>query len=67
MSTDNLPGAVWRKSSYSARSACVEVAFAGDRVGVRDSKDPHGPVLIFSPGEWGAFLAGIRAGEFDAA
>lgn len=56
----------WRKSSRSAGAgACVEVAFADGRIGVRDSKDPGGPALAFGPEEWAAFLTGIRAGEFD--
>jgi Domain of unknown function (DUF397) len=57
----------WRKSSYSGNSGnCVEVA--GNLPGivaVRDSKDPDGPALIFTPDEWRAFAAGIRGGEFD--
>jgi hypothetical protein len=57
----------WIKSSLSyCNSNCVEVASLphGD-IGVRDSKDPSGPVLRFTPGEWRAFLGGARNGEFD--
>jgi hypothetical protein len=36
-------------------------------IGIRDSKNPQGPVLRFTPGEWDAFLAGALAGEFDQA
>jgi hypothetical protein len=33
---------------------------------VRDTKDKGaGPVLLFTAGEWEAFTAGVRAGEFD--
>lgn len=56
----------YRKSSYSAQSGnCVEVAATaiGGRA-VRDSKDPAGPSLYFTPTEWTAFLAGTRNGEF---
>lgn len=58
---------VWRKASKSGQSGqCVEVAVPGDgRVLVRDSKDPGGPVLSFTPGEWDAFLDGAKRGEFD--
>ncbi|WP_431966573.1 DUF397 domain-containing protein [Nocardia sp. bgisy134] len=66
----DLTGAVWRKSSYSgADGNCVEVAFlGGGNVAVRDTKDKgSGPVLAFTPGEWGAFLSGVSAGEFDRA
>lgn len=33
-------------------------------VPVRDSKNPHGPALVFGAGAWSAFVAGIKAGEF---
>jgi uncharacterized protein DUF397 len=35
----------------------------GWRVAVRDSKDPEGLVLEFTPGEWCAFLDGARGVE----
>lgn len=60
---------VFRKSSFSAdegHDACVAVADLPDGGrAVRDTKDPHGAVLWFTAGEWGAFTAGVRAGEFD--
>jgi hypothetical protein len=34
-------------------------------VAVRDSKDPNGPALVFTPQEWKAFLHGAGRGEFD--
>ena len=57
----------WIKSSLSfSNSNCVEVASLGEGVvGVRDSKDPAGPALRFTPGEWRAFVGGVRNGEFD--
>ena len=56
----------WRKTIRSDAGNCVEVAFAADRtVGVRDSKNPTGPVLEFTPTEWNAFISGVRDGEFD--
>lgn len=64
----NIDHAVWRKSSYSGHNGgnCVEVAdnLPGG-IAVRDSKDPSGPVLTFTPAEWRAFVAGVRGGEFD--
>jgi hypothetical protein len=56
---------MWRKSTQSYTNGCVEVAFVDGRVAVRDSKDPSGPVLVFTPFEWAAFLGGVRDGEFD--
>jgi hypothetical protein len=53
-------------SSCATGSNCVEVGFlSGDTVGIRDTKDRGGSVLIFTANEWAAFLAGARAGEFD--
>jgi hypothetical protein len=56
------------KSSRSAGNAqCVEAAaLAGGGIAVRDSKDPDGPVLVFTAEEWSAFVAGVKGGEFDA-
>ena len=45
--------------------SCVEVAHdeaTGQRF-VRDSKDPAGPVLAFTPQEWTAFEQSVRAGQ----
>ncbi|CAM5623362.1 DUF397 domain-containing protein [Kitasatospora aureofaciens] len=59
----------WRKSSYSGGEGgnCVEVADGiTGLIPVRDSKDPHGPALGFSPAAWRAFVAGIRAGDFPS-
>ncbi|WP_083733536.1 DUF397 domain-containing protein [Actinomadura sp. CNU-125] len=47
----NLSGVSWRKSSHSGPNGgnCVELASLPDGVGVRDSKDPDGPVLLLAP------------------
>jgi hypothetical protein len=60
-------GFCWVKSSLSfSNGNCVEVAeLPGGGVGVRNSRDPDGPVLRFTPAEWRAFLGGARLGEFD--
>ncbi|WP_454196147.1 DUF397 domain-containing protein [Nocardia sp. Marseille-Q1738] len=62
----DLSAASWFKSSYSSSDKeCVEVAFLGDgSVGVRDSKNPTGPDLVFPPSEWDSFTASISSGEF---
>lgn len=59
-------GAVWHKASASnGADNCVEVAYVDGVYGVRDSKDPSGPFLRFTPAEFAAFKEGVRAGEFD--
>jgi hypothetical protein len=60
----DLSRAEWRKSSHSNTNGCVEVALVGDGVAVRDSKNPTGPVLLFTGHEWQAFVAGVEGGEF---
>jgi hypothetical protein len=62
MTSSDLPGATWRKSSYSGSgNDCVEVATdIPGVVAVRDSKNPRGPVLVFSRTEWQTFLADLR-------
>ena len=62
--------APWIRSSFSfANGNCVEVAeLPGGSVGIRDSRDPGGPVLRFTRAEWAAFLggAGARRGSATA-
>ncbi|MFG2578120.1 DUF397 domain-containing protein [Streptomyces malaysiensis] len=59
----------WFKSSYSNNGgACIEIAanLVASRgvVPVRDSKDPHGPALMFEPTAWSSFVSAVRHGEF---
>ncbi|MEV8637530.1 DUF397 domain-containing protein [Streptosporangium sp. NPDC051023] len=74
----DLSNLKWRKSSLSGNNGgdCVEVAELEHPVqrpahkqdatlALRDSKDPHGPVLFFNDSEWAAFLNGVKAHEFD--
>jgi Domain of unknown function (DUF397) len=66
----DLSRAEWRKASYSSTNGgnCVEVARnLPGAVAVRDSKDPDGPALVFTPAAWDAFRSGVRRGEFGAA
>jgi hypothetical protein len=64
--TIDLTRAQWRKAAASqGNGECVEVAFIESAVAMRDSKDPDGPALIFTPGEWAAFTQGVQAGEFE--
>ena len=64
MSQDPFAGTAWRKSTRS-NNECVEIAITDQVVGVRDGKDPHGPILTFTPAEWKAFIDGAQHGEFD--
>jgi hypothetical protein len=66
MAALDLTRAAWHKSTRSSGNGnCVEVAVLDRAVAVRDTKDRSGPVLVFTPAEWGAFVAGAKNGEFD--
>ena len=62
----DLRRAEWRTSTFSGgNGSCVEVASnLPGIIAVRDSKDRPGPALVFTPDEWTAFLAAVRADEF---
>jgi hypothetical protein len=56
-----LAQAGWRKSRRSNGSdTCVEVGCVANGPVVRDSTDPNGDVLFFSPRHWGRFLDDTR-------
>lgn len=59
--------ACWIKSRHSnAEGNCVEVAPLVDgTIAVRNSRDPDGPALVYTPAEVAAFVAGAKEGEFD--
>jgi hypothetical protein len=67
MPADRLPMARWRKSQASNPSgSCVEMTeLPGGQVAVRNSRDKSGPALVYPRAELGAFLLGIKSGEFD--
>lgn len=68
MNPPDFTSAVWRKSTRSGDNGgqCVELAFLDAAVGLRDSKDEgSGPILVFTPGAWDMFIAGVSNGEFD--
>ncbi|WP_245533430.1 DUF397 domain-containing protein [Actinoalloteichus spitiensis] len=56
----------WFKSTRSAgNSSCVEVRFVSGAAGVRDSKNPRGPALVFASSDWSGFVGNVRRGSFD--
>jgi hypothetical protein len=52
-----------RASTYNGQ--CVEIASAPGKIAIRDSKNPTGPILVYTPAEFKAFLISVRNGEFD--
>lgn len=61
-----IPDDAWHKSSRSSgANNCVEVAKGPGWTAVRHSRHQAGPVLVFTDGEWAAFLEGVKLGEFD--
>jgi len=72
LTPDELAGIAWRVSGHtgSGSGSCVEVGPLADgsgRVAVRHSHHPDGAVIVYTPAEWRAFVAGVRDGEFDFA
>ncbi|HEX3785120.1 MAG TPA: DUF397 domain-containing protein [Pseudonocardiaceae bacterium] len=59
-----LAHASWRKSSRSDNQVnCVEVAMIEPVTGVRDSKHPHGPALLFPNTAFDGFLTSIQRAD----
>jgi len=52
----------WRKATYSSSNggACIEVGTAPQSIAVRDSKDPDGAILAFSPHDWQRFTGQMK-------
>ena len=67
MSASQLQGVIWQKSARSNPSGnCVEcAALPGGGVAVRNSRDPEGPALLYTPAEIEAFILPVRDGDFD--
>jgi hypothetical protein len=67
MPADRLPPVRWRRSTASNPSgSCVEVAELPDgTIGIRNSRHPSGPALVYTRAEIAAFLVGAKNGEFD--
>ncbi|MGH8895989.1 MAG: DUF397 domain-containing protein [Egibacteraceae bacterium] len=67
MPATQLSGARWQKSSYSkCEGNCVEMAkLPTGEVALRNSRDPDGPVLIYTRAEVEALIRGAKQGDFD--
>ncbi|AYY13552.1 DUF397 domain-containing protein [Actinobacteria bacterium YIM 96077] len=65
---DELTTATWQKSHFSNPSGnCVELATVpGGGIAVRNSRDPGGPALVYTPDEVAAFIRGAKNGDFDS-
>lgn len=62
---EDFATALWRKSSTSGDSDCVEVALHTKLIGVRDSKDRGtGPVLAFTRDAWASFVGDLRDSDY---
>jgi hypothetical protein len=57
----------WRKAAAcNPEGSCVELAALPDgNIAMRNSRDPHGPRLVFTQAEIAAFIDGAKEGEFD--
>ncbi len=56
----------WRKATASnATGSCVELGEVDGAIAVRNSRDPHGPAILYTRAEIAAFIDGVKGGEFD--
>jgi hypothetical protein len=60
-----LEALAWKSARSCTGGNCVQVAPAGRMVAIRDSKNPGGAILTYSPDEWTAFVEGVKNEDFD--
>jgi hypothetical protein len=66
MISNDFSDETFRRSTFcNPEGGCVEVARSASGSALRDAKDPGSPILRFTEAEWQAFVAGVKAGEFD--
>lgn len=67
MPSEDLGPEGWHKPwSGPNGGSCIEVMKLGDgRVALRQSTDPAGPALIYTPHEIETFIRGAKRGEAD--
>ncbi|MTD59209.1 DUF397 domain-containing protein [Amycolatopsis pithecellobii] len=68
----DLESARWHRAEPAGVTIpdAIEYAFVPHTDGItytalRSSAEPEGTVLVFTPSEWDAFVAGAKDGEFD--
>ncbi|MGW8376091.1 DUF397 domain-containing protein [Actinacidiphila sp. SB3-2] len=59
----DLSNAHWQSGSRGRGD--VEIAFVEGYIAMRNAGTPEVPAVIFTPGEWNAFVLGARDGQFD--
>lgn len=55
----------WVRAKRCESGNCVEIARVDDKIAVRNSTQPDGPVVTFTKAEWDAFVHGVVDGDFD--
>jgi predicted secreted Zn-dependent protease len=55
----------WHTALSCDGGACVQVAADRDIILIRNSRQPGGPLLEYTPQEWHEFVSGIKKGDFD--
>jgi hypothetical protein len=68
MASPNMPaplGTTWRVAKKCDIVNCVQVARLNEMIVIGDTKNPDGPVLLYTQDEWEAFINGVRHGDFD--
>jgi hypothetical protein len=56
---------IWRTALSCDGGACVEVAADQNSILIRNSRQPSGPLIEYTPEEWHEFVSGIKKGDFD--
>lgn len=55
----------WRTALNCDGGACVEVAADRNIIVIRNSRQPDGPLVEYTPEEWHEFVSGVKKGDFD--
>ena len=58
-------GGTWQRSSRCVSAGCLEARRVGDLVHLRNSRHPDHARVLCDLDEWRAFVAAVKAGEFD--